>query len=668
MPAFDELLNSDFLRSYSYPALIDFSKATGLYRASGGTEEERATSALMRSRINFMGTDGMRGKVIPDSSKECITAFLQDIAFTPTLVEAASFSFAAMLLDRGILAQGDTVVVGNDGRDAAFDWHLHRAVCEGFNRADLNVLDIGIVPTAMVPYTALRKGYRCGAMLTASHNPANQNGIKFFLDGKKLLPEGECGDYALTSYMYYYCRCAKLPAKRGGALHDGRAEDNGVQLVLSALPKNAGALLGDIVLVFDNANGASAAISRKVLDRLGMIWSSRNEEPSGSNINRSCGVAEIEGIDQFEGSAGDAHGPFVTEMFDKGRSNPDGRVFGISLDGDGDRGFVLFYDKSKNSVHVIDGDKCGYILAEYFIAAKALDPKRYWFVTTIESDLMTATSAEKDLGLCSKVVSVGDKWIGHFSSGTLLVGLEVSGHLIFPVRFTDDFGTSASLFSGIGLLTGLLTLVAIRDLRLDAEKIIRPFEPGFSRTFYCFFVDKSKFCRNSSVWMSDRSIAEAKACELKKRNRLAMDMRLVVEDKEDLNVLYVSLVNDLGLQGCVFVRNSGTEDKIATYVKGRPDLKDALAEIGRGVQANHVRLMKNPARLEYGYEMFIMRSLSNRRELDCGDLRTALERETGAAVRETDLLSVVHGLKKEGRLAVRQDGSTTRIISVAEGM
>ena len=74
--------------------------------------------------------------------------------------------------------------------------------------------------------------------------------------------------------------------------------------------------------------------------------------------------------------------------------------------------------------------------------------------------------------------------------------------------------------------------------------------------------------------------------------------------------------------------------------------------------------MKNPARLEYGYEMFIMRSLSDRRELDCSDLQAALERDTGATVRETDLLSVVHGLKKEGRLAVRQDGSTMRITSL----
>jgi phosphomannomutase len=609
-----------------------------------------------------MGTDGIRGKVVLDSQENCIEAFLKNGALTPGLVKAASFSFAALLIDQGVFLPGEAVaVVGNDGRDEAFGWKLLQAVRDGFVDAGIDVLDIGTVPTALVPYIMLKKGLRCGAMLTASHNPSNQNGIKFFLDGKKLLPEGPIGDYALSAYMYQYSRKAKVSGKKGTVRNYDSATNDGTALVLDMLPENAADLLKDTVLVLDTANGAFAEIGANVLNLLGVAWTTRNEKPTGANINRGCGAGEIEGIEEFSGAAYDSHIPFVKELFDKGRAHAEGRVFGISLDGDGDRGFLLAYDKATDAVHVIDGDRCGYILARYFIRKKNLDPGRYWFVSTIESDLMTSFYAKKDLGLNTRVVSVGDKWIAHFNAGKLLVGLEVSGHLIFPITFTNELGKDVTLLSGIGLLTGLATLVAVVEMRLPTPEIIKPFEPGFSKTWYTFFVDKSKFYRNSGVWQSDREIVVAKAEELKKTGRLPADIRLVFEDKEDQNVLYVSLVNDQGLLGCVFMRNSGTEDKTATYTKGRPDFRDALLLLGTCVQENHILLLKNKSRVEYVYETAIVHILRDNCERGFGALKSCIEKETESRVNENDLHGVVHGLKKEGRISVRQLNSEIKI-------
>ena len=661
--ALDSWLNADFIHVYPHPVLVDFKKAIGLFRNSSLSGAERIKTAFMMSRINFMGTDGIRGKIATDSDANCVSAFVRDGLFTPALVETASFSFATMLLDNGTLTSGDIFVVGNDGRDIASDLDLNNAMINGFARAQVNVLDIGIVPTALVPFFMLKKECHGGAMLTASHNPSNQNGIKFFCDGKKLLPEGPRGDYAFSAYLYYHCNYTKLPRKNGKVRFHDRTVEDGAQLVLSALPANTGELLRDTTLVLDNANGASADIGLKVLDDLGVCWTTKNEKPTGTNINKHCGVAEIEGVESFGASAYDTHIPFIKEIFDKGRAGNEEKVFGISLDGDGDRGFLLFYEKKSDCVHVLDGDKCGYILAEYFLKKNDPDPKDYWFVSTIESDLMAATSAEKELGLRTRVVSVGDKWIGNFNQGKLLVGLEASGHLIFPVGFINESGMPVSLLSGIGLLTGLLTLVAIREMHLDTEKIIRPFEPGFSKTFYCFFVDKSKFYRNSGVWMNDCDIVAATVAQLKQNNVLGSDTQLLFEDKEDPNVLYISLVNGRGPQGCVFMRNSGTEDKTATYVKGRPEIKAALLEIGRSVQNSNVQLMKNKSRVEYGYETFILKSLSDPNGADMKDIKAALEKEIRIKVNENDLLGVVHGLKKEGRIIVRQVNGTTKISS-----
>lgn len=648
--ALEALVQADFPDSYTGPVVIDMTKAVTLYRESSEKEDERIKTALLMSRVNFMGTDGIRGKVVLKTNEHCIADLLKDNAFTPGLVEITAFSFAKLLVDNEIVKADDTVIIGNDGRDKAYDWRLNRAVIDGFNRAQLQVLDLGVVPTALVPYMMLKKGCRGAAMLTASHNPSNQNGIKFFIDGKKLLPEGTLGDYALSMYMYTYCLCEPMPEKISSHTPATNVTEEGERFVLSVLPENTAGLLRDTFLVLDTANGAFTNISNKVLDTLGVSRFTRNEEPAGANINRDCGVAEIEGTELFEAAGYENHIPFIQEMFDRGREREAGKVFGIALDGDGDRGFLLYYDRHNDRIHVIDGDKCGYILADYFIKAKGLNPTGYWFISTIESDIMTAASAQKYLGLNTKIVSVGDKWIGNFDEGDMLVGLEVSGHIIFPVTFKNDNGKEVTLYSGIGLLTGLLTLVAIKELNLPAEKITEPFEPGISKTSYVFFVDKSKFYNGSSVWNSDRSMVEKEVRRLKKEGMLPDKAGLVFEDKEDPNVLYINLVEGKDLLGCIFMRNSGTEDKTATYVKGKAAVKEALFSLSKKIQENHAQQMKNTSRIEYTWETIIINTLKQNREILFEDIKNTLEKETQSSINENDLYSVIHSLRKEDRI------------------
>ncbi|MCL2783713.1 MAG: hypothetical protein FWD80_07080, partial [Propionibacteriaceae bacterium] len=184
------LLSSGWCEGYPTPVCVDLARAADIYKASDCSVD----SALTLARVNFMGTDGLRGRVVPKVVGNCIDAFLQENAFTPDLAELMAFAFARLLLDKQMVAPGDTVVIGNDGRDLAYDWVFNSAVRSGFTKAGLNVLDLGVVPTPFVPWTSLRLGHTAAACLTASHNPSNQNGIKFFIDGKKLLPQGDVGD------------------------------------------------------------------------------------------------------------------------------------------------------------------------------------------------------------------------------------------------------------------------------------------------------------------------------------------------------------------------------------------------------------------------------------------------------------------------------------------
>jgi len=669
------LFKSDWLLEYPQAVCVDFEKAVNLYISMdcGCGNEEKIDRAFAMARVNFMGTDGVRGKVTEKIKENFIDDLLNDNAFTPELAEVTSFAFSKLLLDNNILSNGDTVVIANDGRDAAFNWVLNNSVRNGFTKAGLNVLDLGVVPTAVVPFKNLQLGWRAGACLTASHNPSNQNGIKFFINGKKLVPEGALGDYALSAYMYNYCYIEKLPMTAKGKTTEYNAEEDTVNWILDVLGGGMKDAIKDTVLIFDSANGASDAAGRLVLDKLEADYFCVNEKCTGSNINSGCGVAEIEGTEYFSGKEYSKHIPAVKKIFDEGRRSEDS-VYGIVVDGDGDRGFLLLYRRKEDDVYVLDGDKCGYILARYFIESKKLNANDYRFLSTIESDIMTSSAAEKNLGLKTKIVSVGDKWIGNFKDGNLLVGLEISGHVIFPVEVTQS-GTAVNkraipqsetapqsraatlnetsdkkqiLLSGVGLLTGLMTIRAVKELNLSEEEIIKPFEPGFSKTYYTFFVDKTMFYRGSAVWEKDKKLAEDEIKKAAENLKLPETAKVKYEDKEDLNVLYLSIHSGEKLLGVIFIRNSGTEDKNAVYVKGAKEYVEVLCEIGAKMQKTQAAEMKNKTRAEYKYELAVIKNLeTNAGKTTVDSLLSELN-----GVSEQDLLSVIHGLKKEGRISV----------------
>jgi len=647
--AISMLLSSDWLEKYPTAVCIDLPKAVGLYLSlSLNVEEEKIDTAFTMARVNFMGTDGVRGKVVVETNENFIVDLLKDNAFTPDLVEITSFAFAKILLDKKMVNPGDTVIIGNDGRDLAYDWILNNGVRNGFTKADLNVLDLGVVPTAIIPWKNLQLGHRAGACLTASHNPSNQNGIKFFIDGKKLVPEGDLGDFVLSAYMYNYCCVEKLPQIASGKVNEYNAEKDIVKWMIDVLGNDMKSALNGITLIFDSANGATDAIGRKILENLSANYISVNARCTGDNINRGVGVAEIEGTEFYSGKEYANHIPTVKKIFDEGRKSLAGSVFGIALDGDGDRGFLLYYSKKDDDIYVLDGDKCGYILAQYLIKSKGLNAKDFWFLSTIESDIMTASAAAKNLGLNTRIVSVGDKWIGNFKDGELLVGLEVSGHLIFPIEVKDPSGKKRTLLSGVGLLTGLTSICAIKGLGLDEEKIIDPFEPGFSKTYYVFFVDKTRHYRGSAIWNRDKELVEKAVNEAIASSKLPKTTVIKYEDKEDLNVLYMNVLDGDRLLGVLFMRNSGTEDKNAIYVKGEKEYEDILCEIGAKVQKMHTAEMKNENRIEYKYEQVILKNLeANKGKTTVDKILSDLPN-----VSEPDLFGVIYGLKKEGRVRV----------------
>ncbi len=642
------LIKSSFFNDYKCPVIIDAVKAMTLCKKMDGSSDEKERKALSYSRISFMGTDGMRGKVVTECNGDYLSAFIYRNVLMPEIIKLASYSFGRMLSHSGEITYGDTICVCNDGRDITTGWKLRDSMIDGFHASGQRVLDLGIAPTPIVPFKMLKSGMTAGAVLTASHNPSNQNGIKFFFQGKKILPEGIYGDYSLAAWMYYYF-LRGVPKGEPGTLYQSLENVEFTKLILSALPGNAGNLLKNTFIILDNANGAFAELSVQILNKLNLDYLCVNEKPVGNNINKSCGVAEIEGHEEFSASDCNSSIRVISELFSQGRCR-DGDTFALVLDGDGDRGFVLYYNRKKDRIQVIDGDKSGCLLAEYFLKSGRVPGSDAAFLVTVESDIMTSYYAANNLGLKTKVVSVGDKWICNYNEGELFLGLESSGHLIFPVPFNNDKGEEVFLHAGNGLLSSLLTLTAVKALGLSEDRIAIPYVPGYSGTFYTYFVDKSLFYRDSRIWNQDREIITKSYEKLKKTNSQFKNSSLVFGIKEDVHMLYASIIKDKLLFAAIFCRNSGTEDKISVYIKCQKKFEHLLYPVGVNLNRNHIERMKNRNSIEFEYETAILAEIPPNDKVLIPGMKQILENRFSRKISDSEFSGVLYGLKKEGRI------------------
>lgn len=649
LPILEKLINSPYFFNKQQAQIINTVKAVSIFKLSDSKKSD--ITALQMSRVSFMGTDGMRGKISTDKVDNCVSSFFKSNILTADLIEITTYAFSSMLLKNGVIDKSAVMCVGNDGRDLTTGWSFNTSMIGGVQSAGLKVMDLGIVPTPMVPYFMQKKSFPGGAVLTASHNPANQNGIKLFYKGCKLLPESELGDYTLSAWMYDAFLQGIPEADRTLNIPTVSSKES-LDFLIDIIPSGISDLLSEAIIILDNANGAYADLSKRVLDFLKLNYICVNDKPNGDNINRNCGVSEIEGHSVIKDSSSAISS--VQEMFKFGRSGQK-EVYGIVLDGDGDRGFVLFYDKNDDTVKIIDGDKSGFITAKYLLLSEKINPDDVTFVSTVESDIMTSYAADTELGMNTKIVSVGDKWISQETEKKLLVGVESSGHIICPMQINNENGEEVTLKTGNGLFTVLITLSAIKYLNLNPKEIVEPFKTGFSKTRYTYFVNKNLFYNSSAQWLKCEQIIKEQIESLKKSGKLPHTIGISREEKEDKNMLYFSITDKGFLAGVIFCRNSGTEDKFAVYVKCRNEYGTVLTEIGKLLQDNSFVNLKNINSIEFLYEKAIIDQLQQFSKLDFSRLLKILEQKMAGSVNEKDLRNVVYGLKKEGRVTLKED-------------
>jgi phosphoglucosamine mutase len=347
----------------------------------------------------LFGTDGVRG--------------LANGLLTAELATNLGVAAAQVLGERGEFAKHKTdrpfAIVGRDPR--ASGEFLQSAICAGLASAGVDVIDVGVVPTPAVAFLTDHTGADLGVMLSASHNPMPDNGIKFFARGGVKL------DDAIEDAIEAHLEITNnLPT--GSDVGRIRSDHDLIEKYLHHLNASITNSLEGIKVVIDGANGSASLVGPEALRRAGAQVVTIHCEPDGLNINEKCGSTHME--DLF--AAVLAHGADV----------------GIAHDGDADR--CLAVDAAGNFV---DGDQ---ILAILAVGRKERNELvGNTVVATVMSNL-GFNIAMRENGIEVIAAAVGDRYVlEEMRNGGFTIGGEQSGHVVL-----SEFATT-----GDGALTAL---------------------------------------------------------------------------------------------------------------------------------------------------------------------------------------------------------------------
>jgi phosphoglucosamine mutase len=360
-------------------------------------------------RKKLFGTDGVRGVagVFP---------------LDPATISRLGQALVELLEKKGL---GGRLLIGRDTRESG-SW-MERALAQGIRAAGGEAVSAGVIPTSAVSYLVKTHGFSAGAVISASHNPFADNGIKVFSPQGVKIPDA----WELEIEAEVLGGRGRLPGHETGVDVDPRLGGDYVDYLAGLVPGLHAPR--DLRVVVDCANGASSVLGPRLFGRLGFAVESLNAAPDGRNINAGCGSLHPRSL--------------------AARVRESGASIGIALDGDADR--ALWAD---GDGRMLSGDHTLYVQALHMRETGKLRTKEV-VATTMSNMGLERALEERGLGLVR--TKVGDKYVHEeMAARGANLGGEQSGHTIF----LDDLPT------GDGLLTSLrmLEVMARRGQSLAA--------------------------------------------------------------------------------------------------------------------------------------------------------------------------------------------------------
>lgn len=384
------------------------------------------------------------------------------------------------------------ILIGKDTRLSGDMFELGLAA--GATSMGAQVYLLGVCPTPAISYLVRKERFDCGIMVSASHNPYYDNGIKCFNhNGEKMEEE------LLLEVEKYIDGLTDLDLVTGDHIGEYFEWEDGLEIYMSWLKECVPVDLSGMKILCDLANGSATSTAVETLDSLGATVDAINNSPNGININNKCGSTHPEGLQR---------------MMREGDYD-----IGLAFDGDADRLIMVDSDGK-----LCDGDYILYICSRYMKSINHLN--KNMVVTTVMANLglYKALDANK---IDYIQTAVGDKYVfEEMQKNDYWVGGEQSGHIIFlEHEVTGD---------------GLMTALKILEIMKATGKSLKELSEGL-------FI-YPQLLKNVTV----------------------KDKNACLESKE-LQEVVDSVANDLGNEGRILVRPSGTEPLIRVMVEAKTD-------------------------------------------------------------------------------------------------
>ena len=392
--------------------------------------------------LKYFGTDGVRGVANAGLTPEMAFKLGRDGGYVLTK-DKKDGEKAKVLVSR------DTRISGQ---------MLEYALIAGLLSVGIEVLELGVITTPGLSYLVRAQGADAGVQISASHNPVQDNGIKFFgSDGLKLSDAKEEEIEKLIDAPE-----DKLPRPSAEGLgtvtnyHEGASKY--LQFIENTLPEELGGIKG----VVDGANGASSALISRLFADMGVDFTTIATHPNGLNINDHVGATHTEKLQE--------------EVVKQGAQ------LGLAFDGDADR--CIAVDENGNEV---DGDHIMYVIGSYLADHGRL--KKDTIVTTVMSNLGFTKALERR-GLKNVRTQVGDRYVSEkMRANGYNLGGEQSGHVII-----SDYHNT-----GDGMLTGLHLLYVMKDTGKSLSELLEDFKEYPQRLINVPVKDKKSWKEHAAI-------------------------------------------------------------------------------------------------------------------------------------------------------------------------
>ena len=358
------------------------------------------------------------------------------------------------------------VVIGKDTRRSSYMFEY--SLVAGLTASGADVYLLHVTTTPSVSYVTRTEDFDCGIMISASHNPYYDNGIKI-INGKGHKMEAEV-EAKIEAYIDG--EIPELPFAKKEKI--GRTTDYaaGRNRYIGYLISLATRSFEGMRVGLDCSNGSAFMIAKSVYDALGAKTYVINNEPDGTNINTNCGSTHIEVLQQF----------VKDNQLD----------VGFAYDGDADR--CIAVDENGN---VVDGDLILYVCGKYLKETGNL--KKDTIVTTIMSNLGLYKACDK-VGMKYEKTAVGDKYVyENMCQNDYSLGGEQSGHIIFKKHAT----------TGDGILTSLKIMEVMLEKKMTLGKLVEPVNIYPQLLKNVRVVDKKTARENPAVVKAVEAVAEA---------------------------------------------------------------------------------------------------------------------------------------------------------------